>query len=128
MQVLDFITMSPPGIWTGGGTSGTAFFNNPWSNEDNPACDVWIQLTAGSAYAYEGDWYFGFGICEVEYIGSNGLPQTQVFADTSDLSTVIFPNVPVLQGVTQMLSFTVGWYAPNYYGCIYPTLFQWGTP
>jgi hypothetical protein len=125
MAVLNLWAPSAPGIWTGPSTSGSAFFTNPWSTEKNPACDVWIQLTAGMAYVDDSPYYIGFGIFVVESIGSSGIQQ-QIFADLSDIGDVSFPEVPVILFVPQLLSFTVGWTAPSYYGCVYPTLIQWG--
>jgi hypothetical protein len=125
MAVLNLWAPDPPGIWTGPSTSGSAFFTNPWSTEQNPACDVWIQLTAGMAYVDDSPYYIGFGIFVVESIGSSGVQQ-QIFADLSDIGDVSFPEVPVILFVPQLLSFTVGWTAPSYYGCVYPTLIQWG--
>jgi hypothetical protein len=125
MAVLNLWAPDAPGIWTGPSTSGSAFFTNPWSTQQNPACDVWIQLTAGMAYVDDSPYYIGFGIFVVESIGSGGIQQ-QIFADLSDIGDVSFPEVPVILFVPQLLSFTVGWTAPSYYGCVYPTLIQWG--
>jgi hypothetical protein len=125
MAVLNLWAPLPPGIWTGPSTSGSSYFTNPWSTADNPAWDVWIQLTAGMAYVDNSSYYIGFGIFEVEFIGSNGIQQT-TYANLGDIGDVSFPDVPVILFQPNLLSFTVGWTAPSYYGCVYPTLIQWG--
>jgi hypothetical protein len=125
VAVLDLWAPWPPGIWTGPSTNGSSYFTNPWSTEDNPACDVWIQLTAGTNYTDSGSYYNGFGILEVEFIGPNGIQQT-IYGDVNNLSNVEFPVMPVILFQTNLVSFTVGWAAPSYYGCIYPTLMRWG--
>jgi hypothetical protein len=124
VAVLNLWAPGAPGIWTGSSTSGSSYFTNPWSTQDNPACDVWIQLTAGMAYV-DGNYYIGFGILEVEFLGSNGVQQT-VYGDVNDLADVNFPTMPVILFQPSLISFTVGWTAPSYYGCVYPTLIQWG--
>ena len=124
MAVLNLWAPWPPGIWTGPGTDGSSFFTNPWSTPENPACDVWIQLTSGSSYITD-NYYLGFGIFEVEFIGSSGV-QTTTYADVNDIPDVQFSDVPVILYQPGLLSFTVGWSAPSYYGCVYPTLIQWG--
>ena len=124
MAVLNLWAPDPPGIWTGPSTSGSSFFTNPWSTQDNPACDVWIQLTSGMSYIFD-NYYLGFGIFEVEFIGDRGVEAT-TFADINDISNVYFENVPIILFQPNLLSFTVAWTAPSYYGCVYPTLVQWG--
>ncbi len=125
MAVLNLWAPHPAGIWTAPGTYGTAFFTNPWSTQKNPACDVWIQLTAGMALVVGAPYYIGFGIFEVDSIGSSGV-EHKVFADVGDIADAPFPQVPIILFVRQLLSFTVAWAAPSYYGCVYPTLIQWG--
>jgi len=125
MAVLNLWAPGPPGIWTGPGTNGSSFFTNPWSTQDNPACDVWIQLTAGMAYVDNAPYYIGYGIFSVEFVGSNGV-ETTTFADINNIGNVSFPEVPIILFQPNLLSFTVGWSAPSYYGCVYPTLIQWG--
>ncbi len=125
MAVLNLWAPNPPGIWTGPSTYGSSFFTNPWSTQENPACDVWIQLTSGMNYLSSVDYYYGFGIFEVEFIDNNGV-ETTTFADINNIANVSFSNVPIILFQPNLLSFTVGWAAPKYYGCVYPTLIQWG--
>jgi hypothetical protein len=72
-----------------------------------------------------GDYYLGYGIFSVEFVGSNGV-ETVTYADINNIANVYFEEVPIILFVQNLLSFTVGWTAPSYYGCVYPTLIQWG--
>jgi hypothetical protein len=125
VAVVDLWVPYPPGIWTAPGAYGSSFFTNPFSTEANPACDVWIQLTAGMAFPTDSSWYIGYGIFEIEFIGSSGV-ETTTYADINDIANANFADVPVITYQPNLLSFTVGWAAPKYYGCVYPTLIQWG--
>lgn len=124
MAVQNLWVLNPPGIWTGPGTYGSSFITNPWSTKDRPACDVWIQLTAGMAFVDDSPSYIGYGIFEIEFVGNSGV-ERRSFADLNNIANVNFPDVPVILFQPNLLSFTVGWAAPSYFGCVYPTLIQW---
>ena len=112
-------------IWTAPGTYGSSFFTNPWSSRQTPACDVWIQLSTGSCFVSDAPYYCGFGVIEVDFIGASGVEKT-VFGDINNLANLSFPTLPVVMFQRQLLSFTVAWAAPSYYGMVIPTLIQWG--